>query len=302
MNKTQDSRRALGRGLSALLPQRPSAAGAGTAVVAATQAGGLSHLDILLIDPNPLQPRRAFRPDRLQELVDSIKAHGVLQPLIVRRKAERYELVAGERRWRAAKLAGIPSIPALIQDFADDTVLEVALVENLQREDLNPIEIAQAFDRLSRELGLSHDEIGRRTGKDRASITNTLRLLRLPADLQLLIAEHRLSQGHAKAILALPTEELQRQVAEKACAQGMSVRSVERLVQKLTEPREPKAASDIAEDPNVKAAVDELQRVLGPRVRIVQGTENRGRLEIDFYSQDDLDRIYLHIVGEMNLA
>lgn len=262
----------------------------------------MSHLDILLIDPNPLQPRRAFRPDRLQELVDSIKAHGVLQPLIVRRKAERYELVAGERRWRAAKLAGIVSIPALIQDFADDTVLEVALVENLQREDLNPIEIAQAFDRLSRELGLSHDEIGRRTGKDRASITNTLRLLRLPADLQLLVAEHRLSQGHAKAILALPTEELQRQVAEKACAQGMSVRSVERLVQKMTEPREPKAASDVAEDPNVKAAVDELQRVLGTRVRIVQGTENRGRLEIDFYSQDDLDRIYLHIVGEMNLA
>jgi ParB family chromosome partitioning protein len=194
-------------------------------------------------------------------------------------------------------LAGIPTVPAVIQEVSDDRLLEITLIENIQREDLNPIEVAHAFDRLARELKLSHDEIARRTGKDRTSITNTLRLLKLPNDIQQLVAEHRLSMGHARAVLGLPTEELQRQVAEKASSQGLSVRQVERLVQRMTSDREPKTADEAA-DPNVKAAIQDLERVLGTRVKITGKPDQRGRIEIEYYSGDDLHRIYTIIVGE----
>jgi ParB family chromosome partitioning protein len=214
----------------------------------------------------------------------------------LRARGERYELVAGERRWRAARLAGISEVPVVVQDIPDHRLLEISLVENIQREDLNAIEVAHAFDRLARELHLSHDDIASRTGKDRSTITNTLRLLKLPADLQQLIAEHRLSMGHARAILGLPAEDLQRQVAEKATSQGLSVRQVERLVQKMTSERDPKPPAEEA-DPNVKAAIQELERVLGTRVRIAGRPDQRGRIEIEYYSADDLHRIYSTIVG-----
>jgi len=207
-------------------------------------------------------------------------------------------LVAGERRWRAAKLAGLEEVPAIIRDVPDERLLETSLVENLQREDLNPIETAQAFHRLTSDLGLSHEEIARRTGKDRSTITNLLRLLKLPHDVQQLVAEHRLSTGHARAILALEDESLQRQVAEKASSQGLSVRQVERLIQRMTTSRKPKSLEEVLEDPNIKAAVQELERVLGTRVRIVGRGEQRGRIEIDYYSGEDLERIYGIIVGE----
>jgi ParB family chromosome partitioning protein len=302
MSKPSDNpRKALGRGLGALLSNRtapkseaPAAAPAPTALQ--TASDGVGRIPIDLIDANPLQPRTVFQPDRLQELADSIKANGIIQPLVVRSRGARYELVAGERRWRAARIAGIAEVPVVVQDIADDRLLEITLVENIQREDLNAIEVAHAFDRLARELQLSHDEIARRTGKDRTTITNTLRLLKLPSDLQQLVAEHRLSMGHARAILGLPTEELQRQIAEKASAQGLSVRQVERLVQKMTTEREPKPVVEL--DPNVKAAVQELERVLGTRVRITGKPDQRGRIEIDYYSGDDLHRIYSMIVDD----
>jgi ParB family chromosome partitioning protein len=250
-----------------------------------------------LIDPNPLQPRTVFQADRLRELADSIQANGVIQPLVVRPRDGRFQLVAGERRWRAARLAGVAEVPVSVQEVSDDRLLEITLVENIQREDLNPIEVAHAFERLARELNLSHDEIARRTGKDRSSISNTVRLLKLPTDIQQLVAEHRLSMGHARAILGLPTEELQRQVAEKASSQGLSVRQVEHLVQKMTTAREPKSVEE-AQDPNVKAAIQELERVLGTRVKITGKPEERGHIEIAFYSAEDLQRIYGLIVGE----
>jgi ParB family chromosome partitioning protein len=257
----------------------------------------ITRIPLDLVDPNPLQPRTAFQPERLQELADSIRANGIIQPLVVRPRDGRYQLVAGERRWRAARLAGIDHVPVSVQDVPDDRLLEITLVENIQREDLNPIEVAHAFDRLARDLELSHDEIARRTGKDRTSVTNTLRLLKLPADIQALVAEHRLSMGHARAILGLPTEELQRQVAEKASSQGLSVRQVEHLVQKMTAPRDAKSVEE-ALDPNVKAAVQELERVLGTRVKITGKPDARGHIEIAYYSPDDLQRIYALIVGE----
>jgi len=265
----------------------------------ARTADEVLQLPIDKIEPNPLQPRTVFEAERLAELSQSIKATGVIQPLIVRRSGDHYQLVAGERRWRASKLAGLQNVPVIVRDVSDDHLLEFTLIENLQREDLNPIEVALAFDRLVRELGLSHEEIGRRTGKDRTTITNMLRLLRLPQDVQQLLAERRLSMGHARAILGLPTEQLQTQVAEKTSSQGLSVRQVERLVQRMSEPREPKPVEqDLTRDANVKAAIQELERVLGTRVRIVPRSEQRGRIEIEYYSPEDLDRIYTLIVGD----
>jgi ParB family chromosome partitioning protein len=257
----------------------------------------VAKLPIDAIDPNPLQPRRVFQNDRLEELAQSIRANGIIQPLVVRRTGDRYQLVAGERRWRASRLAGLSEVPAIVQDFPDDRLLEITLIENIQREDLNPIETAQAFERLARELHLSHEEIGHRTGKDRTTITNLLRLLQLPSDLQQLVGERRLSSGHARCLLGLPTVALQREVAEKAVAQGWSVRQMERVTQKMMETRDPKHVDEVQLDPNVKAAIQEMERVLGTKVRIVEKAKQRGRIEIDYYSPEDLDRIYGAIVG-----
>jgi ParB family chromosome partitioning protein len=250
-----------------------------------------------VIDPNPLQPRRIFQQQRLEELAQSIRANGVIQPLVVRRAGDRYQLIAGERRWRAARLAGIAKVPVVINQVPDDRLLEVTLVENIQREDLNPIETAQAFQRLVDELNLSHEDVAQRTGKDRTTITNLLRLLMLPPDLQGLIAERRMSAGHARCLLSLPNEELQREVAERAVAQGWSVRQTERITQRMVEGRKPKRVEEVQSDPNVKAALQEMERTLGTKVRIVEKARQRGRIEIDYYSSEDLDRIYSLIVG-----
>lgn len=291
----ENTRRALGRGLNSLIPIRAPAP-----LPDATPAPpdhSVAKLAVDSIDPNPLQPRRVFQSERLEELAQSIRANGIIQPLVVRNRGSRYQLVAGERRLRAARLAGLTEVPAIVQDFPDDRLLEITLIENIQREDLNPIETAQAFDRLARELHLSHEDIGNRTGKDRTTITNLLRLLQLPADLQQLVGEKRLTPGHARCLLTLPTAVLQREVAQKAVEQGWSVRQMERLTQKLLAVPEAKPADAPALDPNVKAAIQEMERVLGTKVRIVEKAKQKGRIEIDYYSPDDLDRIYSAIVG-----
>jgi len=247
-----------------------------------------------------MQPRTSFNSDGLEELAASIRANGIIQPIIVRRMGDGYQIVAGERRWWAARIAELEEVPVVVQDVADRAMLEVALIENIQREDLNPIETAHAFERLGRDLGLSQEEIGRRTGKDRTSIANIVRLLKLPKEVQLLVAERRLSMGHARAILGLGTADEQIQLAEKTVALGLSVRQVETQVQEMTADRgKPPAGlrKESAQDPNVRAAADELERALGTRVRIVELSEQRGRIEIEYYSQADLDRLYQQIVG-----
>jgi ParB family transcriptional regulator, chromosome partitioning protein len=299
MSKPPDNpRKALGKGLSALLPPRPVPVP--QAAETPSLESAVTHLPVDRIEPNPLQPRSVFQADRLQELADSIKANGIIQPLVVRRRGDSFQLVAGERRWRAAKVAGLEEVPVVVQEIPDERLLEITLIENIQREDLNPIEIAQAFDRLARELKLNHEEIGKRTGKDRATITNMLRLLRLPQPIQQLLIDRRLSMGHARAILGLAGEDIQLQVAEKASAQGLSVRQVEHLIQRMTKTRETQAPDEVRQDPNVRAAVEELERVLGTRVRIVEKSEKRGRIEIEYYSPDELDRLYSQIVGKEN--
>jgi ParB family chromosome partitioning protein len=294
MNKLDTPRKALGKGLGALLPTRAPSQSPPEPV--SDDTASLAPIDS--IDPNPLQPRRVFQSERLAELAQSIRAHGIIQPLVVRRVGDRYQLVAGERRWRAAKLAGAEQVPVVVRKVPDERLLEITLIENIQREDLNPIETAGAFERLGRELSITPEEIGRRTGKDRTTIVNSLRLLQLPSDLQQLVAERRLSAGHARCLLSLPTLELQREVAEKAVAQGWSVRQMERTTQKMMEGRKPKHPDEVDTDPNVKAAIQEMERILGTKVRIVEKAKQKGRIEIDYYSAEDLDRIYAAIVGE----
>ena len=292
MNKVENPRRALGKGLGALLPVRPPS------LPTQVPEEDSRQLPIDSIDPNPLQPRRVFHMERLEELAQSIQANGIIQPLVVRKAGDRYQLIAGERRWRAAKLAGVQQVPAIVRQIPDDRLLEITLIENIQREDLNPIETAIAFDRMMRELSLTPDHAGRRTGKDRTTIVNLVRLLQLPEDLQQLVAERRLSAGHARCLLSLPTAALQREVAERSVAQGWSVRQIERTTQRMIEGRKPKHVDEVEADPNVRAAIQEMERVLGTRVRIIEKARQKGRIEIEYYSSEDLDRIYTAIVGE----
>jgi ParB family chromosome partitioning protein len=294
MNKPENPRKALGRGLGALLPTRPPS------VVPPPHPSADENLTLPIhsIDPNPLQPRRIFQSERLAELAQSIQANGIIQPLVVRRMGDRYELVAGERRWRAAKIAGMETVPVVVRRITDDKLLEVSLIENIQREDLNPMETATAFEQLGREFNLSAEDIGRRTGKDRTTILNFLRLLNLAPEVRALVEDRRLSAGHARCLLALPTPELQVEVAEKAAAEGWSVRQTERTTQRMMEGRKPKRPGEVVTDPNVKAAIEQLERVLGTKVRIIEKAKQKGRIEIDYYSAEDLDRIYDLIAGE----
>lgn len=301
MSKSHEQRKALGKGLSALLPSRqihkPVDAPPPLPEPVAPQTG-VMEIPIGQIEPNPLQPRSIFQPEKLAELAQSIRANGIIQPIIVQRHGDKFQLVAGERRWRAAKMAQLDMVPVVVREFAGERLLELALIENIQREDLNPIEVAQALERLGQELSLSHEQIGERTGKDRTTVSNLIRLLRLPQEIQLLVAEGKLSMGHARAILGLPSEELMKEVAAKAAAQSLSVRQVEKLIQSLLITKTIQETEPAEADPNVMAATRELESALGTKVRIITDSANKGRIEIQYYSVDDLDRIYKTIIGE----
>lgn len=294
MNKP-DSRKALGKGIAALLPSRATV----QPPVEVPPREELSlNVPVDMIDPNPLQARRIFAADRLEELAQSIRANGIIQPLVVRKFGDRYQLVAGERRWRAAKLADVRVVPVVIRDIPDDRLLEITLIENIQREDLSPIETAAAFARMSTELSLNADQIGFRTGKDRSTVVNFMRLLQLPEAIQQMIADRKLSAGHGRCLLTLGDAASQMHVAERAAAQSMSVRETERMTQRMMEGRRPKTLDEVKQDPNVKAAIQEMQNALGTKVTISEGARGRGKIEIEYYSADDLDRIYAIIVGE----
>jgi ParB family chromosome partitioning protein len=275
------NRKALGRGLGALLSSDQTV----------DLGSEPTEVDIDAIAPGPMQPRTHFDEGSLEGLADSIRTHGVVQPLLVRRQGERYELIAGERRWRAARLAGLAKVPIVVKDVPDRDLLEIALIENIQRENLNPIEEAQAYQRLIENVGLTQEALAARVGRDRSYITNYLRLLRLPDDLQKLVVEGRLSTGHARTILGLGHADLQRKIARQVIDGALSVRATEHLVRKAVEGTPTKIASVV--DPNIRAAETKLRRALGTQVRIVQlRGEGPGKVEISFYSNQDLDRIY----------
>src|SRR5918997_5784989 len=247
------TRRALGRGLSALLPD--------TQVMANEE---LSEIDIDLIEPNSLQPRTNFDNEQLENLAQSIRANGIIQPLLVRRIDEgRYQLIAGERRWRAAQKAELQRVPAIIRDIPDDKILELALIENIQRQELNPIEEAQAYKRLIETLGLTQEMVAQRVGRDRTFITNYIRLLRLPEEIQGLVEQEKISMGHARALLGVDDVEIQRKIAQNVIDQSLSVRETERAIRKIisgSEQAESAQSVVVKEDANLKAAEDKLRR------------------------------------------
>jgi ParB family chromosome partitioning protein len=278
---TNGKRKALGRGLAALIPE-PEGAPA-----AAPGAATLAPVDRL--DPNPFQPRSAIHPERLAELVASIRASGIVQPILVRRRGERYQIIAGERRWRAALALGLASVPVTLRDVPDEQLLELALVENVQREDLTPLEEAQAFQRMQSELGLTQEEIARRVGRDRTTIANTLRLLRLPRELRELVARGALDAGHARALLALDAAEDQLSLGREAARRGLSVREVERRVALLRAPRGGRTGA--RKDPNTAAAEERLRRTLGTRVEIRRRGKG-GAIRVHFKSEAELQRLF----------
>jgi ParB family chromosome partitioning protein len=284
---------ALGRGLGALIP---GAAPGATSEGAPTDTGPHA-IPVDAIDPNPEQPRRVFDPEQLRSLADSIRRHGVLQPVVVRRAGDRYELVVGERRWRASREAGLETLPAIVADFADRALLEIALVENVQRRDLNPIELAHAFRALG-EAGSTQQEIGERVGLDRSTIANHLRLLDLSQEMQADIESGRISAGHAKALLQVANPERRRHLRDRIVSGGLSVRASEELAQASgpTRPRKPAAARP-ASDPNLQRLIDGLRQRLQTRVRI-QGEAARGRIEIEYFGADDLQRLAGILLGD----
>src|SRR5580765_356042 len=279
-----DKRPALGRGLSALIPS------AAPPLSLRDQAPARpAELDIDLLVPNPKQPRMQMDDAALEELTQSIRSHGIIQPILVRRVGDRTEIVAGERRWRAAQRAGLLKVPVVYRDVPDERLLEVALIENIQREDLNPVEEAQAYRRLADELQMSQEAIATAVGKDRATVANYMRLLKLPAEVRNDLASGALSMGHARALVTMPDEGAQRRVAREVVSRGLSVREEEAMARRELNPTIPPPPKRV--DPNTRAAENQLKVALGTRVRIVRKGA-AGRIEIDFNNEEELQRLF----------
>lgn len=287
-------RTALGRGLSALIPQSRTVASTEWSPARSTGTGGAESLvPLSLIDPNPAQPRTTIRPEALEQLARSIQESGVVQPILVRPTPNgRFQIVAGERRFRAAQKLGHSTIPAVVRVVADDRILEFALVENIQREELTPIEEAQALRRLQDELGLTQEALAGKVGKDRATVANTLRLLRLPAEVREELQRGTLSAGHARALLPIEDQGILRALAAQVIKQGLSVRQVESRVQAL---RNPKTTKTRKADANTRAAEEKLRARLGARVEINR-KRGKGEIRIAFESEAELNRLFLWIV------
>ena len=249
---------------------------------------------ITQVEPNREQPRKNFDEDALQELADSIKQFGLLQPILVQDRKTHYEIIAGERRWRAAKLAGLKEVPVIIRDYTDQEIVEISRIENIQREDLNPIEEAQAYKRLLTEFNLKQDEVAERVSKSRTAVTNSMRLLKLCDEVQQMIIDDMLSTGHARALISIEDPEQQYMIAQKIFDEKLSVREVEKLVKDLNKPEKPKKESnkeDKSLDIIYEAIEEKLKQSLGTKVEISSKGNGAGKLEIEFYNHDDLDRI-----------
>lgn len=291
------TKRALGRGINALFGSPETS----------DHGENLQEIDLDLLEPSADQPRTIFRERQLDELAASIRANGIVQPLLARRRGDKFQIIAGERRWRAAQRAGLAKVPVVVRDIPDERVLELSLIENIQREELNPIEEANAYRRLIEGLGITQEDVAQRVGRDRSSVTNYLRLLKLPEELQQWVEEDRLSMGHARALLSLETPEAQRELAVEVIARRLSVRETERAVKRVLAETAKRATGPggagaagrtgaLATDANQRAAEEKLSRRLGTKVRITP-MKLGGKLEIVFYSDAELDSIYSIIMG-----
>lgn len=289
----------LGKGLDSLIPdhkldklsekkQEQKVNPAGTE----SRESGEQMMKISKIEPNRQQPRRNFEEDSLLELADSIKQFGVLQPLIVQKKKDYYEIIAGERRWRAAKIAGVKEVPVIIKEFSDQEVVEIALIENIQRENLNPIEEAMAFKKLLNEFHLKQDEVAERVSKSRTAVTNSMRLLKLDERVQQMIVDDMLSTGHARTLLAIEDPEQQYILANRIFDEKLSVRETERLIKQLKNPKKESAKKVIENDFVYKDLEERMKSVMGTKVSVNQKANGKGKIEIEYYSDSDLERIF----------
>ncbi len=288
-----DKKKGLGRGLESLFAfydneQVEEIATKKTPIV---ESKSVDELNINDITPNPNQPRKHFDQEALQELADSIKVHGVIQPLVVNKLENgKYMIIAGERRWRASKLAGLDKVPVVIKNYSDKQVKEISIIENLQREDLNPIEAARAIKQLMEEYSLTQEVVAERIGKSRSNIANTLRLLSLYPDVVKMVEDGRLSSGHAKTLVTITDTTAQIKLARQACDGKMSVRDLEKAVRNYLNPNKPKATKVVEQSIELKELISDMQRVFSTKVSAI-GNDNKGRIYIDYYSRDDLDRI-----------
>lgn len=294
------ARTALGKGLSALIREPEPPPVAPPQPPAAVVSGGPQQVDVDLIDPSPYQPRVHFREEALEELAQSIRSTGIIQPLVLRPVAGRYQLLAGERRWRAAQRAGLHRVPAVLRDVRDEQALEITLVENIQREDLNPMEQARAFDRFISEFSITQEEVAARTGKDRATVANAVRLLKLEPQIQQLLEEGRLSAGHGRALLAIADGKLRLALAQRAAKGALTVRQIERIA--AAKAKGSKAAvAAAALDANTRAALEELERALGTRVQLrPPAGKKAGQLVIEYYDDSHLMGLYDRLLHRNN--
>jgi ParB family transcriptional regulator, chromosome partitioning protein len=291
------ARNALGRGLGALIrdpdpqPAAGAATGAATATAPARSSSGPQLVDIDLIEPSPYQPRTRFREESLAELAQSIQSTGIVQPLVVRPLGSRFQLLAGERRWRAAQRSGLNRVPVVVREVTDEAALEITLVENIQREDLNPVEEARAFERFMNDFHLTQEEVATRTGKDRATVANAVRLLRLEKPIMDLIEDGRVSAGHGRALLGISDTKIRLALARRAARGGITVRQIERLASRRN--RAPLALSQPVLDANTRSAIEQLQQTLGTRVTLRPPTKTRpGQLQIEYYDEEQLAGLY----------
>ena len=296
------SSRGLGKGLESLIPNAVGEAKKKEAISqdsgkSSEEKGSETILKITMVEPNRKQPRKNFDEDSLQELCDSIKQVGLIQPILVQDRKDHYEIIAGERRWRAAKMAGLKEIPVIIRDYSDQEIMEISLIENIQREDLNPIEEAQAYKRLLTEFHLKQDEVAERVSKSRAAVTNSIRLLKLTDKVQQMVIDDMITTGHARALLAVEDPEAQYILAQQIFDQKLSVRDVEKLVKKLNAPEKEKNKT---EDKTLQVIYqdieDRLKQRLSTKVKVSSKGEGSGKIEIEFYNHEDLDRL-LDMIG-----
>ena len=285
-------KKGLGKGLDSLIPDNKI-----EIKTSKSNTSGEQMMKINMVEPNRDQPRRNFEEDSLLELADSIKQFGVLQPLIVRKRDDYYEIIAGERRWRAAKMAGIKEIPVIIKDFTEQEVLEIALIENIQREDLNPIEEAMAFKKLLTEFNLKQDEVAERVSKSRTAVTNSLRILKLDERVQQMVIDDMISTGHARALLAIEDTELQFTLANKIFDEKLSVRETESLIKSIKNPKQPKTKKVVENAFIYEDLEDKMKQVLGTKVNVLAKGNGKGKIQIEYYSDEELERMFEMIMS-----
>lgn len=290
----KNTKKGLGKGLDSLIPKMEvnEISSKSKHQVSEKVEKGITNIKITLIEPNRNQPRKLFDEDALIELSDSIKQYGIIQPLVVQKKDDYYEIIAGERRWRAAKQAGLKEVPVIIKDYSEQEVVEIALIENIQREDLNPIEEAMAYKKLLTEFNLKQDQVAERVSKSRTAVTNSMRLLKLSDEVQQMVIENLISSGHARTLLSIEDKKLQIQLATRIMDEKLSVRETEKLIKSIMNPKQKKEKEEIENKFIYEDIENKIKEIVGTKVKVNHKSDGKGKIEIEYYSNAELERIF----------